>query len=149
HDVVLAQIRAVLDLDEHHRRPAGILDAMPGALRHGHRFPGLEAPGAARDDHARRTAHDHPVLGAPPASLAAEPLAGLDHQPLHLAAGALVEDGEAAPRPVLVLVVLARLARAISRASRRFAHGSMWMRRAKSAWTAFSTSVITSAGTSS
>src|SRR6185295_11458166 len=52
-DVVLAQVRAVLDLDEDHRDPAGVLDPVPGPARDVDRAPRPEPLRAARDDDAR------------------------------------------------------------------------------------------------
>src|SRR5262245_31654615 len=52
-DVVLAQVGAVLDLDQDDGNAAGILDAVPRPARDIHRPARLEPPGASGDDHAR------------------------------------------------------------------------------------------------
>src|SRR5216683_1774087 len=97
-DVVLAEIGPVLDLDQDDRHAARVLDAVPGPARHVDGPPRLEPLRMARDDHARGTRDDDPVLGPEAVALQAEPLPGPDDEPLDLVAAALLDGLEAAPR---------------------------------------------------
>src|SRR5712671_2207179 len=141
-DVVLAEIGPVLDLDQDDRHAARVLDAVPGPARHVDGPPRLEPLRMARDDHARGTRDDDPVLGPEAVALQAEPLPGPDDEPLDLVATALLDGLEAAPGPGLE-----DADRGGAATGARSAHSRIT--RAKSASTLLLTSSSTSAGTSS
>jgi len=92
HDVVLAEVVAVLHLDEHHGAALRVLDAVVGADRDVHGVPRRQVARHPVEGHPRRAAHDEPVLGAPGVALVAEPLAGPDLDALDLERGLVVED---------------------------------------------------------
>src|SRR5260370_5406694 len=83
-DVVLAEIRPVLDLDQDDRHAARVLDAVPGPARHVDGPPRLQPLRVARDDRTRGARDDDPVLGPEAVALQAEPLPGAAHEPLDL-----------------------------------------------------------------
>src|SRR4030095_8949458 len=138
-DIVLAEIRPMLDLDDDHLGPSVVLDPVPRALGHGDHLPWLDPPRAPRDDDSRGPADHDPALGAKPMPLQAQAPAGLHDESLDLVSRAFLDRLEAAPRarhepPPLAI-------------HRRGPHGPTRTMRAKSASTAFSTSSITSSGT--
>src|SRR4029453_15713851 len=140
HDVVFAEIGAVLDLDDDDGHAPHVLGAMPGAPRHRDRLARAEPPAAAADGDLGSARHDHPVLGAAAMPLEAEAMAGLHHEPLHLVARSFLERLEAPPGPRLERRRPSRpgAGRAPS------AHGSSRIKRVKSASTALATSSRTS-----
>src|SRR5438093_8961808 len=99
-DVVLAEVRAPLYLDEHERLAAGVLDAVRGPDGDVDRAPARDV---LRDpverDHARPH-HDVPVLGALVVTLVAEALARVDRDAFDLERGGFVDHLELAPRPL-------------------------------------------------
>src|SRR5687768_8566564 len=99
HDVVLAEIRAGLHLDDVQRDLAGILDAVLRAERNVGRLILLEQERllAARD--ARSAGDYDPMLGAMMMHLQRHRGAGLDREALHLEAIAVVDAVVAAPGP--------------------------------------------------
>src|SRR5271170_2165657 len=64
HDVVLAEIGSVLDLDEDDRHRAVVLATVRLTDRDVDTRAGTEVVLDAVEDHGRLTAHDEPVLGA-------------------------------------------------------------------------------------
>src|SRR5215470_1921730 len=141
-DVVLAQIGAVLHLDQDHRNPAGVLDPVPRAAWNVDGAARLEPLRPAGDDHPRGAGDHHPVLGAEAMPLQAQSLTRAHEEPLDLVAAALLDRHESSPGAGL-----------------EHAHGSLALppardahsriTRAKSASTLLLTSSMTSGGTSS
>src|SRR5579863_5761045 len=82
HDVVLAEVRAVLDLDEDDGYRAVVLAAVRLTDRDVDAGAGPEVVLDAVDDHSRLATHDEPVLGALGVELVTQALAGRDHDPL-------------------------------------------------------------------
>src|SRR5262249_2382711 len=97
-DVVLSEIRPVLDLDDQHGTPPRRLEPRPDPPRDLHGRARPEAAGRAGHDDARRAAHDDPRLRAVLVALEAEPPPGVHEEPLDLVARALGDRLEAAPR---------------------------------------------------
>src|SRR5690349_10766545 len=141
-DVVLAQVGAVLHLDQQHRHATRVLDPVPGPARHVHGSPRLEPLRTARDDDPGRARDHHPVLGPEAVALQAQPLARLDEEALDLVPPPLLDGHEPAPGPGLEDADRGVLGTASPGAHRRIT-------RAKSASTLLPTSSSTSAGTSS
>src|SRR5580693_6613647 len=84
HDVVLAEVGAVLHFDEDDRHRAVVL--APVRLPNGDvdARAGTEVVLDAVEDDGRLAAHDEPVLGALGVELVAQSLARRDHDALHL-----------------------------------------------------------------
>src|SRR6266542_3825628 len=155
-DVVLAEVGAVLDLDDHDPEAAGVLDPVPGTARHDHRPPGLEPARPPADHDARRPRDHRPVLGTVAMALEADAVARVDHEALDLVARAVRDGLVASPGP------RHESARSVPGGGLRSGHGARAglrrrgghhvprrMTRAKSASTALETSSTTSAVTSS
>src|SRR5262245_885013 len=140
-DVVLAQVRTVLHLDDDRPGAAVILDPMPCPPRDIDHLPRPEPPRPPGYDHARRATHHDPALRAKPMPLQAQATAGLHDEALDLVARALLDGLKAAPgaRHEALHLDLHRCG----------LHGPIRTMRAKSACTAFSTSSTTSSATSS
>src|SRR5260370_27085803 len=100
HDIVFAEIRSRLHLDELQRKLAGVLEPVLGAdgdvdglvLAHEHAL--LAAL------HDRRAVHDHPMLGAVVMLLQAELAARLDRDALDLEPVAGIDRAVVAPGTV-------------------------------------------------
>src|SRR5215831_12663075 len=102
-DVVLAEVLAVLDLDEHELGCTGVLDAMRRAALDvdGHSGPAFDLAVVQR--HEAVPAHDEPVLGAPSVPLIAQPFARLHDDLLHLVIGRSDQNVVTSPRPNVAL----------------------------------------------
>jgi hypothetical protein len=102
-NVVLAEVITVLDLNEHERDAAGVLNPVSRASRH---IDGISAPHvdavAVKGDNALSANHE-PMLGAARMLLVAQPLPRLDLKRLDFEILGLGEDGVSAPRAVGML----------------------------------------------
>src|ERR1700761_7786008 len=97
-DVVLAEVVALLDLDEHQRPGPGVADPVGHSDRDVDRVAPLDlAVTAVKGDDPGSGDHE-PVLGAPGVLLVAQPLARPDLDGLHLEVARLGQDGVGAPR---------------------------------------------------
>src|SRR5579884_3365629 len=99
HDVVLAEVRARLHLDDVQRDLAGILDAVTDADRDVRRLILLEQEDLIAAGDACRAGDDDPVLRAMMMQLQGQRRARLDLQALHLEARAVLDAVVAAPGP--------------------------------------------------
>src|ERR1039458_2741672 len=107
HDVVLAEVTAVLDLDEDHRHRAVVLAAVRLTDGDVDARSGTEVVLDTVEDDGRLAAHDEPMFGALVVELIAQALAGSDDDALHLVVEHLVvEHRVTAPRPLAVLTAL-------------------------------------------
>src|SRR5580704_1697384 len=107
HDIVLAKVRAVLDLDEDDRHRAVVLAAVCLTDGDVDAAAGAEVVLDAVEDHRRLTAHDEPVLGALGVELVTQSLAGRDDDPLDLVVeGRVIQHQVTTPRPFGVLTAL-------------------------------------------
>src|SRR5215467_3395372 len=97
HDVVLAEVRPRLYLDDLEHDGARILDAMLHADRDVSRLVLLEEEHLLAAGDARRACDDHPVLGPMMMHLQRELRTGLDLQALHLKARSRFDAVVASP----------------------------------------------------
>src|ERR1700749_3487018 len=97
-DVVLAEVVAVLDLHEHQRQRAGVVDPVGHPDGDVYTVAALDRVVVAVEGDDPSPADHEPVLGTPLVLLVTQPLARLDLDGLHLEVTGLGQDGIGAPR---------------------------------------------------
>lgn len=100
-DIVLTEISSCLNLDENHRDLADVLDTVGRPRRDIHGFSALEDNLPPIEGDFRGSGDNHPVLGSLFVTLVAEPLFRENLDPFDFVAGRLIENCEAAPRPLI------------------------------------------------
>src|SRR5215831_14181042 len=83
-DVVFAEVRAVLHLDEHERTRTPVRDAVCGAHRDVDRLSGSDDLFDIVEGHDGVALDDEPVLGSLAVPLVAQPVSGIDGHALDL-----------------------------------------------------------------
>src|SRR3954452_2556916 len=104
HDVVLAEIVALLDLDEDEDLATGlrrVLDAVPAALGDVDALAGQEVVHDVVERPLSLACHHDPVFGTTVMELVAEPLTRVDGESLHLEGLVFIQHLEGSPRSLL------------------------------------------------
>src|SRR5206468_11289829 len=101
HDVVLAEVRAILHLDDLQRLGTGVLQPVAGLLRDAGALAHSDIEDAAPTRYPRLPLNDDPVLAPLAMKLQGEPHARVDRDPLDFVTAPLFQHHVGAPWPDL------------------------------------------------
>ena len=90
-DVVLPEVRPVLDLDKYQFGFTTVFDTVGGPDRHVDRCSGCDVAYRPVNSHPSVSSDHKPVLGSLEVTLLAQALSGSDHYPLHFMAGPVLQ----------------------------------------------------------